>query len=1194
MGFVKKTLNSMLSDSFSDKVYRRLRKEYFLGKHKKSGHGAVRNKEIASFALRYLIDIGKISTHEQLSETLQLPFFKKYVKESGQFQEELRLKIETEPKIDLSDLGELERERRIMDWAKEKVIEEETADIENAIAKKRADYDSLPSVLDTPDIKEPEVTNEDTIDVDQFIPWWKRTHMVADPFPSLDGLLQIPDEFYDSVIYKTKPFRKYEYIIENVIEELFKNTIFFGEYGSGKTTLFEYLHKILWERKIPAIYLRLFTDQSIDELMKRFMCELERELRVQLGDMIGGQPNSAAHDIKGEIIRLLGAYWELENPMGIIVFIDDLHKLPEYTQVSLDFLSYLQSFTADISKAVKGLRMSFVVAGALEWHDTVRSQAKYSGSFSNWELVEDLTVDDAHTMLNLRLAPFWPNPELERKVKREFVEQEHNFMRKNDIGLTYRNFIHRVREKFKHGDFDILSSDPTTFTEETKKGILAILEDDERLRSRFDQLLSSVTQGYNQRKTIRQLVHVFRKGGIEDEDPLLAENLFHYQKLRSAQLVQKARRKDGGFLWVVCKELVERNRLVIQKYSVSLESYLEPLYCEMRAGPVETEEELNLIANMIASSNNDDFRGQLERVKALHTLVVVEQKRFKPKMAASEIIGYCVESLETLSRAYFTYIDPIEIVLEPIRQWGRYWHFPSETRQFLKQVEEKATYERRRYPITHIYRQTFASLLGFISRQVERAKLFPIVSFDLTRSESRNLCNAEEKWMDGKYNRCADILKSLVWERMAIHISNIYHLLYGRIENQLPHFPAELRPKVLQASESGRLKSKSINYSKLSLTEMGEIVAGGHDIISYESWANVFSHILRGFNDTEVASLLQDIDTLPDFHLTPGKNAKKLKSVIWVATDLLRKMNGVYVELATEGAVIEGSGEDVSIYLCVDGELSGGLDPINCDCQEYERLRNRISNNPIPLDENKFIEESYGCNYRDFFAFLSVSIQGLSTNLCGHRWKMGVSLIRGPNLSVRVEEVQAESDTPLHSDMSKDFETQLKATEKGISGWREYEKMGVKILSFLLSPNVFTPPYAQSMTVDGRERRDAVFRLTTGANPYWDRIQTLFGTMFIVVEFKNLRRAPGRQDVRQLGDYLFVDAKRPFGILCSRKGPGDAARSARKKLWKEDRKLVIFLCDNDILEMLKLKALGQDPSKLIMLCIESFLQNLTP
>ncbi len=69
---------------------------------------------------------------------------------------------------------------------------------------------------------------------------------------------------------------------------------------------------------------------------------------------------------------------------------------------------------------------------------------------------------------------------------------------------------------------------------------------------------------------------------------------------------------------------------------------------------------------------------------------------------------------------------------------------------------------------------------------------------------------------------------------------------------------------------------------------------------------------------------------------------------------------------------------------------------------------------------------------------------------------------------------------------------------------------------------------------------------------------------------------------------------RSFGILCSRKNPKESAEKKRRRAWVEDEKLIAFLTDNDLIEMINLKDGGEEPFEVIDSHLEEFFSILCP
>lgn len=153
--------------------------------------------------------------------------------------------------IDLKEIQNEEYKNRMKEQLKREMIAEYSSEIEEEIRKKQALSNSISSVLDyTQDSEEPIESTENT--EEKYLPWWKKLLLKADPFPTVDGLGSIAENQYEEIIIKTSIYEKFVSYIRNTPEELFKNTIFYGQFDSGKTTLFEYLQKPMIQNAIYA------------------------------------------------------------------------------------------------------------------------------------------------------------------------------------------------------------------------------------------------------------------------------------------------------------------------------------------------------------------------------------------------------------------------------------------------------------------------------------------------------------------------------------------------------------------------------------------------------------------------------------------------------------------------------------------------------------------------------------------------------------------------------------------------------------------------------------------------------------------------------------------------------------------------------------------------------------------------------
>jgi hypothetical protein len=185
----------------------------------------------------------------------------------------------------------------------------------------------------------------EVFETEEELEWWQRLHLTDDPFKSTEGLFKVNPELYNSVVVKTRIFQRYLGYLERIPGELYKNTIFFGEFGSGKTTLFQYLQKALEAHHIDSVFIHLYAEKDFQSLKIIFKEKLVSELRGLLGEKDFGVLEQEFNDIDTELYSILSRLRQKPMLKGLVVFVDDLNKRREDFGIALEFLNYLQVFT---------------------------------------------------------------------------------------------------------------------------------------------------------------------------------------------------------------------------------------------------------------------------------------------------------------------------------------------------------------------------------------------------------------------------------------------------------------------------------------------------------------------------------------------------------------------------------------------------------------------------------------------------------------------------------------------------------------------------------------------------------------------------------------------------------------------------------------------------------------------------------
>lgn len=184
------------------------------------------------------------------------------------------------------------------------------------------------------------------------------------------------------------------------------------------------------------------------------------------------------------------------------------------------------------------------------------------------------------------------------------------------------------------------------------------------------------------------------------------------------------------------------------------------------------------------------------------------------------------------------------------------------------------------------------------------------------------------------------------------------------------------------------------------------------------------------------------------------------------------------------------------------------------------------------------------------------------------------------------------STPPPPRPLSAQFEDRLDAIKAGTDDWSKFEDWGTEILTEIFKPDL-GPPDQQTRTDDGLDIMDAIFPIRA-ASPPWALVRAEYGTRFAVAEYKNYTGPIGPKQVESIQQYLWIPAKRQFGLLVSRETPAPQAIVQRRRAWLEQDKMIVFLSATDLIGMLEMREKGEEPFEVIDAQLEEFFRTLSP
>jgi hypothetical protein len=168
--------------------------------------------------------------------------------------------------------------------------------------------------------------------------------------------------------------------------------------------------------------------------------------------------------------------------------------------------------------------------------------------------------------------------------------------------------------------------------------------------------------------------------------------------------------------------------------------------------------------------------------------------------------------------------------------------------------------------------------------------------------------------------------------------------------------------------------------------------------------------------------------------------------------------------------------------------------------------------------------------------------------------------------------------------------SRLKECPEGKVGWKDYENICIDILNYLFVPPL-KEPKIQSRTESGIDMRDALYP-NRCEHPNWKFIRNDYDAKYILFEFKNYSTSDGgsaidKDVVNQVRNYLKQTIGK-IGFVCSKKEPSHSGLEARKQAYIDDKKLIIFLNNEQLMEMLMRKYRKEEPSDIILDLIDEF------
>lgn len=988
---------------FPDDEFKELKREYF--DRFRTEIGIPKDKEIAEKAMEHMLKIRYFKNKDDVQRILNLEFFSKNIFNPEDYIDKYE-RLDSKPDLDIKLLRDKEYEAQKFSELEERVIKERTNDIDKVVKEKLDAYESIYSKLELEnEIPEPEGVGIDT--TVQYDPWWKKLGLKEDPFPDTNGLGNIPSSIYERIVIKTEIYERYMYYVNNIPKDLFKNIVFFGQYGCGKTTFFQYLKGPLVKAHIDPIMITISSEPDYQNFLINFKKKLSRELVKIYENLTGENIDDRLEllNIDDQVIQVFKLIKDTGRNSGFIIFIDDIYKPPAYEKISLMFLNNLQNFKSVLTQELGSFDIGFFISAPIEWKSILSNNQAYSGSISDEEEMPFPNVEQARSMFNERLSAFASDQSKYREVTSQFALQVYQTL-KSKNAWTFRQFIHECLNRFKSGNFDILTSNPVSIDNNSLRTIKQALERNQRLNDGLNDILNSDISPRNKAECVELLVQIFNQKGFPEDSELYQKKRFYLNLLRKAGLIVKRRENNDKTIWVVSKDLIDFDIAIFGKFSYYLEDYFIRLFegkleIKKNEPSVGAGSQFTLLQDLIERIKNNKNNSLshilplLESTLEVHKKIISDIDSMSDTITFDKVAEKCRESIRTLSNAVSTHTGLVVSSSQgdTLDFWNDFWYYPDSLGVFLKLARTPPTSELSKVYLFSAYDTAFKDITSFLANQIDRSAVFVIPIQGLTNSEIKSFNDARELTCTGEYFKAVDEISKLVENKLREFLYGVFMLQYGERNNRIQRIPIHLHEGTINKHETSDDR-QGFGYSRNELTNLNRqdysgIITGQQQFndIGHENWYRTFSKIFKGWDIVRTRSYFNKFIqfNIRGTHFKRDAFTPTIQSdinfFITSSLTLLVRMNESFFTLLnnTKKKQISGS-TDMEYYFPLDENNSSFLKQVRVSSDNRQRLVEtfkRSKTNTIDLSSPTDIENKYGMSYKEVFAIV---VDLISTN----------------------------------------------------------------------------------------------------------------------------------------------------------------------------------------------------------------------